>query len=1199
MRENEAMSSASANGGGPGPEATAAEQDGAHTVMSPCSGTVPSHDEALRLLDDLGDAVFIHDLQGRMCAFNDAACAALGHSRAELSRMSVADFETTATAEQIAGGCEEMKATGATLTHTGVHRRKDGGLVPVELRSRAIVRDGRDLIVTVARDISDRQQTEEVLRESEQRLRALIERSPFGIAVTLPDGQVLMANQRLAQLLGQDLAALQAKNFNDIYADPQDRARLRELFAVRGRVIEHEVRLLRPSADKKSEAPHWFQVSWQPTRFEGQDAIVSWYQDVNHRHQVREEMADLHAELQFRIEERTRELGVEITERRYAEAALKEANDFLEQKVEERTQYLKREIENRRRAEKDREKTEMELLDIIETAPIAVGIADEDARFLFWNPLFFKLGRQQMDEGGRINFGLDFEDPELMRSLQTQAIAGQPVEHVEARLTTGDTDHRWVLVSMRRLNFEGQAAILTWVFDITDMKDQAQALDEAREAAEASARAKSTFLATMSHEIRTPMNGVLTMAEMLAQTRLDPDQRHMLDVVTESANALLNIIDEILDFSKIEAGRITLESVSLSLTQITERVADLIAPKAMSKGLDLICLTSTDIHDYFSGDPHRLRQILVNLAGNAIKFTERGHVALRVALAPGDGADPNDPESPRLIRFEVSDTGIGMSKEQMAGLFQPFSQADNSTQRRFGGTGLGLSICRTLVELMGGRIGVDSVDSEGSTFWFEVPLTPLTERRDLSPPPITGARIIVASDSQPIRDHVVGILEWAGAEAIEAADSDAVKSALMFALVRERPVHAVILDRRVEGEPGTRLIEDILRIGEPNPPRVLVVVPRGSAETSRLAQRNGVAAVLGWPLHGYDVAHTLAIALGRLSPDSLSPHRRRHADRPVGGGTGQYTAPDRPLAEVEGCLVLVAEDNPTNRTVIRMLLDRLGVVCDLTENGLEALALFETRSYGLVITDCHMPEMDGYELTGHIRQLETEGDDRQRTPIIALTADAIAGTAQACLDRGMDDYLTKPVVIADLEAAIRRWLPRALEIRRATPVGLLTPDAAPPAADATPEPEAEAEPAPDIEDSAAAAQTAEDKAAAALAGTIAPEEAPVLDTSYMSELVGGDMTMLKALLEEFLVSTKADLDETLAALNEGRHDAARKAAHTVSGASRSAGALRLGALSKQIEQALFHGDTETPKTLQDQLMPAFEEAEAAIRALDG
>ncbi|SDD80004.1 PAS domain S-box protein [Rhodospira trueperi] len=1192
------MSSASANGSGTEPDA--AEQDAAHTAITPCSGAGPSQDETLQLLDGLADAVFIHDLQGRLCAFNDTACTSLGYDRAELAGMSVADFETTVSAEQISAGCEKAKASGVTLAHNGVHRRKDGTLVPVEMRTRAIVRDDRDLVVTVARDISDRQQTEQILRDSEQRLRALIERSPFGIAVTLADGQVLMANQRLAQLLGQDLAALQAKNFNYIYVDPQDSARLKELYAVRGRVIEHEVRLLTRADDKMREIPHWFQVSWQPTRFEGQDAIVSWYQDVNHRHQVREEMADLHAELQYRIEERTRELGVEITERRYAEAALKEANDFLEQKVEERTQYLKREIEHRRRAEKDREKTEMELLDIIETAPIAVGIADEYGRFLFWNPLFFKIGRQQMDGNGKINFGLDFENPELMRSLQTRVVAGEAVEHVEAKLTSGETDHRWVLISMRRLNFEGQAAILTWVFDITDMKDQAQALDEAREAAEASARAKSTFLATMSHEIRTPMNGVLTMAEMLAQTRMDPDQRHMLEVVTESANALLNIIDEILDFSKIEAGHITLEAVSVSLTQVTERVADLVAPKAASKGLDLICRASMDMHDHYSGDPHRLRQILVNLAGNAIKFTERGHVSITVTLADGDAQHPADLEAPHLIRFEVSDTGIGMTEDQMSGLFQPFSQADNSTQRRFGGTGLGLSICRTLVELMDGRIGVESVAGKGSTFWFEVPLRPLAERRELSPPPIDGARIIIASDSPSVREHVTGILEWAGAEAISAPDSDAVKSALMFALVRERPVHAIILDRRVEGEPGTRLLDDILRIGAPSPPRVLVVVPRGSSETSRLAQRDGVSAVLGWPLHGYDIAHTLAIALGRLSAESLSPHRRRHADRPVGGGTGRYIAPERPLAEVEECVVLVAEDNPTNRTVIRMLLDRIGVVCDLTENGLEALALFETRCYGLVITDCHMPEMDGYELTGHIRQLETEGEDRPRTPIIALTADAIAGTAQDCLDRGMDDYLTKPVVVADLEAVIRRWLPRALEIRRATPVGLLTPDALSPPrgetkADATPSPQ----PPPNVEDNAPTAPTAEDKAAAALAGTIAPEEAPVLDPSYMLDLVGGDMTMLQGLLEEFLVCTKVDLDETLAALNEGRHDAARKAAHTVSGASRSAGALRLGALSKQIEQALFHGDTETPKTLQDQLIPAFEEAEAAIRALDG
>ncbi|WP_299440615.1 PAS domain S-box protein [uncultured Rhodospira sp.] len=1149
-------------------------------MPGPPTGTISGSflgDDAARLFDALGDPVYVHDQTGRFLAVNEAACAALGYSRDEFLTLRVSDVETAIPPETARAMWERLKTEGVPLNAHGRHLRKDGSFVDVELRGTHMVRDGRDLFVILARDVTAQRQAQEVLRDSEAHFRTLIELSPFGIAVTLKDGRVLMANRRLADLLGQTTSALKGTTINDLYVDPQERARMLELYAFRGRVLEHEVRLRTRDPDTGADTARWFLVSWQPTRFEGQTAIVSWFQDVNHRHLAQSEMSDLHAELQYRIEERTRELGVEITERRYAEAALKETNEFLEQQVEERTRYLKREIEQRRRAEQEREKTEMELLDIIQTAPIAMGIAAQDGRFLFWNPMFYKLGRQNLDDRGKYNFSLDCSDPDLVQALQKQAIAGKLVEHVEAHVRTGNGDARWVLVSMRRLTFEGQAAILTWVFDITDMKEQAEALEEARQAAEDSARAKSVFLATMSHEIRTPMNGVITMAEMLGQTRLDAEQRHMLDVVTESANALVTIIDEILDFSKIEAGRVTLETVSLSLTQVVERVADLLAPKAAAKGLDLICRPTQDSHDHYGGDPHRLRQILINLAGNAIKFTEHGHVTLSVSRIDAAPRDSDNADAPHGIRFEVTDTGIGMTDQQMAGLFKPFSQADHTTQRRFGGTGLGLSICRTLVDLMGGRIGVHSTPGKGSTFWFEVPLTPRPERRDLSPPPIQGARAVVVSDSGTARDHFGGILDWAGAEAIPADTTDALKAALMLALVRDQPVDAVILDRRVEDAPALRLVDDILRIGAANPPRILAVVPRGSSETSRAAERPGVSAVIGWPVHGYEVAFALAVALGRLAPDAQSPWRRRLSDRPITGTTGTYQAPDRATAEREDCLVLVAEDNPTNQTVIRMLLDRLGLVADYAVNGVEALALFKGRSYGLVITDCHMPEMDGYELTERIRRREGEAAGARHTPIIALTADAIAGTAQACLERGMDDYLTKPVAVADLDAAITRWLPRALDLRHIKVPGMAAdpPSEAPPS---DPGATSSSAPAPDVD--------------------LVPD-APVLDTTYMADLVGGDTAVLKGLLAEFLESTQGDLRETVAALDDGRLEAARKAAHTVSGAARSAGALRLGTLCKQVEQALFHGDTKTPKALRDSLEPAFREVEAAIQALDG
>ncbi len=1156
------------------------------------SGTGPAQtgllqsDEAVRLLDHMGDPVFIHDRDGRLHAVNEAACTVLGYSREDLLGMSVTDVETSVTLDQVRALCDQIRRQDSPLSLNGLHRRKDGGLVPVEVRGTHMVRDGHDLFVITARDMTRHRQAAELLRDSEQRMRTLIETSPFGIAVTRADGSPVMVNGRLASLLGRDRNDLGRTSFRDLYACPQERARLVELFAFRGAVRDHEVRLLALDEGGRPIQRH-FQVSWQPTRFQGGDAIVSWYHDITHRRLANADMEDLHAELQYRIEERTRELGVEITERRYAEAALREANAFLEQKVEERTEYLKKEIDQRRRAEKEREKTEMELLDIIESAPIAVGISDLDGRFLFWNPMFFRLGRQHIEDNGKVSFGLDFIEADFMPSMQARLNAGETVEHIEARILAGENDLRWVLISMRRLSFESQAANLTWVFDITDMKDQAAALDEARQAAEASVRAKSAFLATMSHEIRTPMNGIITMAEMLSLTRLDGDQRHMLDVVLDSANALLTIIDEILDFSKIEAGRVSLETVSFSVMQLTERVSDLLAAKAEQRGLDLITRTDPDMPDHFEGDPHRLRQILINLVGNAIKFTETGHITVSVSLTRTDPTDPIDPGAARLVRFTVSDTGIGMTDEQIATLLQPFSQADSSTQRRFGGTGLGLSICRTLVDLMKGRIGVDSSPGQGSCFWFEVPLALRPERRNLVPPPIEDARVLIAGEGPESVAHIRAILAWGQAGPIIAPTVDATKAALMNALIGATPLDAVILDRRLDGEPATRLVDDIVRLGGQRPPPIIAIVPRGSPSTSTLAQRAGVSAVIGWPIHRFEVLFTLSIVLGRISADALSPWRRRETDRGVSGRIGNWQAPDRRLAEQEGCVVLVAEDNATNQTVIRMLLDRLGLVADLAANGVQAIDCFNRTSYGLVITDCHMPEMDGYELTERIRMREGGLEAPHKTPVIALTADAVAGTARQCLDRGMDDYLTKPIAAADLEAAIERWLPRALSLRTQR----VTPKPPPPAA---PHPDGTAvrwgvEPpatAPDAPDPPPAI------------GEVPLEETDaVLDTSALMDLVGGDAAMLKTLLLEFVDSSAGDVQTTLEAIDANDWEKARKAAHTVSGAARSAGAVQVGSLFKQVEAALLQGDQDTPVRLKALLRPAFDAARAAIEAL--
>ena len=736
---------------------------------------------------------------------------------------------------------------------------------------------------------------------------------------------------------------------------------------------------------------------------------------------------------------------------------------------------------------------------------------------------------------------------EFLRRIE----ADEVVTDFESRVRHRDGGIIWIKETARAVRDGGYLLCYEGTVEEVTQRKLAEQFEHEKEAAQARDRAKSAFLANMSHEIRTPLNGVIGMLNLLSDGSLDQKQTRFVRVARQSADALLSLINDILDFSKIEAGRLELEQIEFNLHELLENVAEMFGHRAAEKRVELTCFVRPNTPAAVVGDPERLRQILVNLTNNAIKFTETGEVRLAAERV-------DDPSGEPRIRLSVTDTGIGIPADRIRALFSPFTQVDASTTRKYGGTGLGLAICRQLVQLMGGEIGVDSTPGDGSAFWILLPLRVVGDgapRPRRLPERLHDLRILGVDDNATNRELLTEQLSAWGFVVETIADPFAALGRMSEAAAAGTPFRLVLLDHQMPGLDGLTLARRIKNDPELQKTTLLLLTSVDRLPSQEEQAECGLAGAMTKPLrqsrlfdvivdalHGASKPHLPAVArYGNALPTALPP-----------GSAGR---------------VLVAEDNETNQLVTTELLLRSGYECVVAVNGREVIERIARESFDVVLMDCQMPEMDGFEATTRLRMMETEGTSARpgRTPVIALTANAVTGDRERCLDAGMDDYIPKPIDPVSMLATIAKYVAGAPhsgseQISRPPAIGCdKNGDAI---SDAATGSERDvplvSPPGTDEELHTLVSELQVDSAG--------PVESPPVDYEALLNRCLGDNALADRVLTKFARRLSEDVRKIRKAFESGDRESLRQQAHSVKGAAANVAADPLAGLAAAIER---------------------------------
>ncbi|MGZ4177330.1 MAG: PAS domain S-box protein [Solirubrobacteraceae bacterium] len=1027
-------------------------------------------EQLARVVESTPDAVITVDLDGAITSWNAGAERLYGYTAEEM--VGTVPVSPDAPDLSMAGGERLMPRllAGEHVTVRAVPRRhRDGSRISVDL-SAAPLRDGEGRVVgatSIARDVTEQHRLELDLEESEARFRETFDEAPIGVALVGPNGRWLEVNRALCKIVGYTEAELLELTFQEITHPDDLDADLESLRRVltgeiptyqmekryfhkdghaiwvklsvalvrddrgtplhfvshveditRAKATESALREGRRLLDESQSVAGVGSWTWNLETGEPawsvQQYLLHGVSPLSDAPPMEEFLALVHPEDRERV--RATILDIVRQRRPFVDEyrvtlpggrvrTLSVRGDYLAADVTlglpPRIAGTAQDVSAERSARIAREETENRQRVLLSSLPdTMVALYDSDLRCRFvQGALMEELGVQRDDFEGKLLSEL--VTPAQFESLEPAVTRALEGESGSLEYTAGDGRTYAVDIAPYRSDDRSITGVFSVWRDISIRKRMDDELRASREKALEASRLKSEFVANMSHEIRTPLNGVVSMAELLLDTQLDPEQSEYAQVAMTSAEALMRVINDILDFSKIEAGKLDIVSEDFAVRAALDEVVEIAGITAAERGLALEVSVDDDVAPILNGDGNRVRQVLTNLVSNAVKFTSEGEVTITVALDDGPGSEPR-------LRFEVADTGIGIDAERLAVLFEPFSQADATTTRRYGGTGLGLCISKQLVELMGGTIECASQPGVGSRFWFTLPYTPGAGLESgVLVSDLTGTRMLVVDGDAADRQALESSLASWGVSPDSAGDGAGALRLLRQAAESGRPFAAALITMSLPGIDGLELARRIKDVPALRSTRLILVIT--SPDEVAGADVSGVDGHVAKPIRPSRLYNQLLATL--------------HTGRPGQPVIGTTVPAANGAGAGSGVRVLVAEDNEINQFAAIRLLRSFGLTVDVAANGREAITLTGQTDYAAVFMDCQMPDVDGYTATRVIRR--REGQTGRHTPIIALTAHALEGDREKCLAAGMDDYLAKPL----RRQTIRDVLGRLTELR--------------------------------------------------------------------------------------------------------------------------------------------------------------------------